>query len=73
MKIPGTVLNKIFLIFQMQHNFIKEQIFERETMTSKNTAKFKDYTLSKWTISGFFLPIKLCIKIILATTEYCNS
>ena len=38
----------------MQHNFIKEQIFERKTMTSKNTAKFKDYTLPKCTISGFF-------------------
>ena len=46
----------------MLHNFIKEQIFEGETMTSTNTAKFKDYTLPKWTNSGFFCQTNFALK-----------
>ena len=47
-------------------------MFEEETLSSKNTAEFKDFNMSKHTSSGFFLSIKFCIKRILTTTKYCN-
>ena len=56
----------------LQQNFIKDEIFEEETLLSKNTAKLKDFTMPKHSSSGFFLSIKFFIKIILTTTEYCN-
>ena len=47
-------------------------MFEEETLSSKNTAKFKDFTMPEFTSSGFFLQIRFCIKKILTKTEYCN-
>ena len=66
-KIPSTVLNKNFL----QYNFSKDEMFEEEKLLSKNTAKCMDFTIPKPTSSRFFLSIKLCIKRILTTTDYC--
>ena len=56
-KIPGTVLNKIFLILQLflQYNFINDEMFKEETLSSKNTAKFKDFTMPNRTSSRFFV------------------
>ena len=51
---------------------IKDEIFQKETLLSINIVKFKDFTLSNHTSSGFNLSIKFCIKRILTTTEYCN-
>ena len=56
----------------LRYNFSKDEIFNKETLSSENAAKFKDFTMPKRTSSEFFLSIKFCIKIILATTEYCN-
>ena len=39
----------------LQYNFIKDEKFEEEVLSSKNTAKFKDFTLPKFTSNGFFL------------------
>ena len=49
-----------------------DEKFEEETLSSKNTGKFKDFTMPKCTSSGFFLPNKFCIKRILKTTKYCH-
>ena len=38
----------------LQYNFIKDEMFKEETFTSKNTAKFMDFTLPKCASSGFF-------------------
>ena len=46
-------------------------MLKEETLSGKNTAKFKDFTMSKRTSTGFFLSMKLWTKRIL-TTEYCN-
>ena len=54
------------------YNFINDEKFEEERLSSKNNAKFKDFTMPKHSSSGFFLSIKLCIKRILATPEYSN-
>ena len=56
----------------LQYNFIKDEKFEEETLSSKNTAKFKDFTMPKCTSSRYFLSIKFFIKRILTTTEYCH-
>ena len=37
----------------LQYNFIKDEIFE-ETLSGKNTPKFKDFAMPKRTSSGFF-------------------
>ena len=73
-KILGTVLNKIFLVFLIFYGIIlfKDEKFEDETLSSKSTLKFKDFTMPKCTRSGFFLSIRFCIKRILTTTDYCN-
>ena len=42
----------------LQYNFVQDEMFKEETFASKNTAKFKDFTMPKWTSSGFFFPIK---------------
>ena len=60
-----------FLSF-WRYNFSKVEMFEDETLTRKNPAKFKDFIMPKCTSSGFFLSITFCIKRILTTTEYCN-
>ena len=53
-KIPG--LNKVFNFPNiLQYNFIKDEKFEEETLSSKSTAKYKDFTLLKFTSNGFFL------------------
>ena len=58
----GAVLNNIFSKYFLQYNFIKDEMFEEETFTSKNTAKFKDFTSPKHISSEFFLSIKFYIK-----------
>ena len=47
-------------------------MFEEETLSSKNNAKFKDFTMLKHTNIVFFLSIKFFTKRILTTTEYYN-
>ena len=37
-------------------------MFEEETLSSKNTAKFKDFTMSKCTSSGFFCQSNFVLK-----------
>ena len=56
----------------LQHNFIKDEIFEEETLSSKNTAKLKDLPCQNKVVVDFLFLIKFFIKIILTTTEYCN-
>ena len=51
---------------------MKDAMFEEETLSSKNTAKFKDFTMPKCTSSGFFLSTKFCFKRIVTTTKYYN-
>ena len=53
------------------YNFSKDEMFKEKALSSKNTAKFKDFTMPKRISSGFFLSFKFCIKRI-STTEYCN-
>ena len=45
-------------------------MFGEETLSSKNTTKFKDFIKPKRPCGGFFF--KLCTKRILTTIEYCN-
>ena len=44
------------------YNFSKDEMFEEETLSSKNTAKFKDFTMSKCTSSGFFCQSNFVLK-----------
>ena len=37
------------------YNFSKDEMFEEQTLSSKNTAEFKDFTMPKFSSSGFFL------------------
>ena len=55
----------------LQYNFIIDEMLKEETLPGKNNAKFKDFTMSKRTSTGFFLSMKFWTKRIL-TTEYCN-
>ena len=56
----------------LQHNFIKDEIFDEEALSSKNTAKLKDLPCQNKVVVDFLFLIKFFIKIILTTTEYCN-
>ena len=53
---------KFFTLF-----YVVDKTFE--AFASKNTAKFKDFTMPICTSSGFFLSIKFCIKKILITND----
>ena len=44
------------------YHFIKDEKFEEETLSSKNTAKFKDFTMPKFTSSGFFCKSNFALK-----------
>ena len=48
----------------MQYNFIKDEKFEEETVSSKNTAKFKDFTMPKFSSSGFVFKSDIVFKKI---------
>ena len=54
-KIPGTVLNKTFLIFQIFCVIILLKMkYSKKKHSSKNNAKSKDFTVPKSTSSRFF-------------------
>ena len=54
-KFPGIVLNKLFLVFQIFCGIILLRIKGlKKKHSSKNTAKYKDFTKPKCTSSGFF-------------------
>ena len=38
----------------LRYNFIKDEKFEEETLSSKNTANVKGFAMPKHTSSGFF-------------------
>ena len=38
----------------LRYNFSKDEIFNKETLSSENAAKFKDFTMPKRTSSEFF-------------------
>ena len=44
------------------YNFSKGEMFEEETLSSKNTAKIKDFTMPKCTSSGFFCQSNFVLK-----------
>ena len=44
------------------YNFIKDEKFEEEILSHKNTAKFKDFTMPKFTSSGFFYKSDFALK-----------
>ena len=44
------------------YNFSNNEMFEEETLSRKNTAKFKDLTTSKFTTSGFFCKSDFALK-----------
>ena len=44
------------------YNFRNDEMFEEETLSSKNTAKFKDFTMPKRTSSGFFCQPNFVLK-----------
>ena len=46
----------------LQYNFIKDEKFEEQTLSSKTTAKFKDFTMPKCTSSGFFCQSNFALK-----------
>ena len=48
----------------LQYNFIKDEKFEEETVSSKNTAKFKDFTMPKFSSSGFVFKSDIVFKKI---------
>ena len=44
------------------YSFSKDEMFKEETLSSKNTAKFKDFTMPKRTSSGFFCQSNFVLK-----------
>ena len=48
--------------YTLWYNFIKDEKFEEETLSSKNTAKFKNFAMSKFTSSRFFCKSNFALK-----------
>ena len=46
----------------MGYNFSKDEMLEEETLSSKNTAKFKDFTMPKGTSSDYFCQSNFVLK-----------
>ena len=46
----------------LRYNFTKDEMFEEETLSSKNSAEFKDFTMPKCTSSGFFCQSNFVLK-----------
>ena len=42
----------------LQYNLIKDEMFKEETLASKNTAKFKDFTCQNGPVVDFFCQSK---------------
>ena len=56
----------------LKYNFTKNEIFKEETFVSKNTTKFKDFTMPKHTSSVFFFCQSNFALKSFKTIEYCN-
>ena len=46
----------------LRYNFSKDEIFNKETLSSENAAKFKDFTMPKRTSSEFFCQSNFALK-----------
>ena len=60
-KFKQNILNFPYLLW---YNFSKDEMFEEQTLSSKNTAEFKDFTMPKFSSSGFFFKSDIVFKKI---------